>query len=75
MAKVIDFIEKNKEVINKLTKCGIMPLSFSQNYDIYNVYRNTTGIPQMQRYKAVSVRLKISVSSVRKAKIAMEKPL
>lgn len=75
MAKVIDFVEDNLVTVNRLTKIGVVPLSFLQNYDIYNTYKSTVGIPQMQRYKLVGQRLKISVSAVRKAMYVMEKEM
>ena len=73
MAKVVDFLEKNIDVVNKLSKVGVVPLSLMQNYDIYNCYKSTAGVPQMKRYGIVSTRLKVSVSSVRKAVVFMEK--
>lgn len=73
MAKVIDFVEDNLITVNKLAKIGVLPLSFLQNYDIYTSYKSTIGIPQMQRYKMVSERLKISISSVRNAISFMER--
>lgn len=73
MAKVVELLDSNIKIINKLAQVGVVPLSLLQNYDIYKAYLETKGMPQMKRYSIVSLRYKISISGVRKAISAMDK--
>lgn len=75
MAKVVDFIEDNLTTVNKLAKIGVLPLCFMQDYSIYKMYLTTAELKPMKRYDLVSKTLKVSVSSVRKAKYLMEKEM
>lgn len=74
MARVIDVINENLDVINVLLKLGRVPLSLMNDYEMYSMYLNTSEEPRkMVRYKRVAKYFKVSVETVRKAVREMEK--
>lgn len=74
MARVIDVINENLDVINVLLKLGLVPLSLMNDYEMYSMYLNTAEEPRkMVRYERVAKYFKVSVETVRKAVREMEK--
>lgn len=67
------FVEKNIEMLRKLTKNGyISPLLLCQ-YNIYKTYMSIKNTPKMSRYKMVADETKSSVMTVRRAITDMKK--
>jgi len=74
MAKVINVIDDNILVINKLISIGRAPLSILTDYDLYRFFMAIVDEPgKMKRYKRVALNFKVSVETVRKAVRDMEK--
>ena len=76
MAKVVDLIETNLSLIKTFVSIGKMPLSLMNDYEIYLFYKGIDKDKKpMQKYKCVSLKFKISVSTVRRAVKEMNKTL
>lgn len=76
MARIVDLLEKNISVINQFVKVGFVPLSLLNDYDIYLFYKSLDYEPkQMQKYSIISKRFKISVDTVRRSIVRMEKKI
>ena len=74
MARVVDLINTNIKIIQTFVKIGRMPLSVMTDYDIYLFYKSITYEPaMMKRYQIVATHFKISVNTVRRAIVDMEK--
>ena len=74
MARVVDFIEKNMPIIKELVNIGRMPLSTLTDYDIYILYKSIDyEHAQMKRYEIVASSFKVSINTVRRAIVSMEK--
>ena len=74
MVKVVDVIEKNMPIIKELVSIGRMPLSTLTDYDIYRLYKSIDyESAQMKRYQIVASSFKVSVNTVRRAIVSMEK--
>jgi len=74
MDRVVDVIEKNMPIIKELVSIGRMPLSTLTDYDIYRLYKSIDyERAQMKRYQIVASSFKVSVNTVRRAIVSMEK--
>lgn len=74
MARVVDYISSNIKVVKTLVKIGRVPLSVMTDYDIYLFYKSIDyETAQMKRYSIVANNFKISVNTVRRAIVDMEK--
>jgi len=74
MARVADYISSNMKIVKTFVKIGRMPLSIMTDYDIYLFYKSIDYEPaQMKKYDIVSRHFKISVNTVRRAIVDMEK--
>lgn len=74
MAKVAEYISTNMRVVQTFVKIGRMPLSIMTDYDIYLFYKSIDYEPaQMKRYSIVAKNFKVSVDTVRRAVVGMEK--
>lgn len=74
MVRVADYIKNNIEVVRTFVKLGKMPLSTMNDYDIYLFYKSIDYEPaQMKKYKIVADNFKVSIDTVRRAVVGMEK--
>lgn len=74
MARVADYISSNMKIVKTFVRIGRMPLSIMTDYDIYLFYKSITYEPaMMKRYQIVATHFKISVNTVRRAIVDMEK--
>lgn len=74
MARVVDLLEKNIKVIRQFVKIGRVPLSLMNDYDIYLYYNSIDyETAPMKKYKIVSEKFKISITTVRTAVREMQK--
>jgi len=74
MARVADYISSNIKIVQTFVKIGRMPLSIMTDYDIYLFYKSIGYEPaQMKRYSIVAKNFKVSVNTVRRAIVDMEK--
>jgi len=74
MGRVAEYINTNMKVIQTFVKIGRVPLSVMQDYDIYLFYKSIDYEPaQMKRYGIVAKNFKVSVNTVRRAIVDMEK--
>jgi len=74
MARVIDLVEKNIQLVRTFVKIGRMPLSLMNDYDIYKFYKAIDyENAQMKRYEIVARNFKVSTNTVRRAIVDMEK--
>lgn len=74
MARVADYISSNMKIVKTFIRIGRMPLSIMTDYDIYLFYKSITYEPAvMKRYSIVASHFKISVNTVRRAIVEMEK--
>lgn len=74
MARVADYISSNMKIVKTFVKIGRMPLSVMTDYDIYLFYKSIDYEPaKMKKYDIVSRHFKISVNTVRRAIVDMEK--
>jgi len=74
MGRVAEYINTNMKVIQTFVKIGRVPLSVMQDYDIYLFYKSIDYEPaQMKRYMIVAKNFKVSVNTVRRAIVDMEK--
>ena len=74
MVRVADYISSNIKIVQTFVKIGRMPLSIMTDYDIYLFYKSIDyKTAQMKRYSIVATHFKISVNTVRRAIVGMEK--
>lgn len=74
MARVADYISSNMKIVKTFVRIGRMPLSIMTDYDIYLFYKSINYEPaMMKRYQIVASHFKISVNTVRRAIVDMEK--
>lgn len=74
MARVVEYISSNMKIVKTFVKIGRMPLSIMTDYDIYLFYKSIDyETAQMKKYDIVSRHFKISVNTVRRAIVDMEK--
>ena len=74
MARVVDLLEKNIKVIKQFVKIGRVPLSLMTDYDIYLFYKSIDyETAPMKKYKIVSEKFKISITTVRTAVREMQR--
>lgn len=72
--KVANYISSNIKIVQTFVKIGKLPLSVLNDYDIYLFYKSITYEPaMMKRYSIVASHFKISVNTVRRAIVDMEK--
>lgn len=72
--KVANYISSNIKIVQTFVKIGKLPLSVLNDYDIYLLYKSIDYEPaQMKKYDIVSRHFKISVNTVRRAIVDMEK--
>lgn len=72
--KVANYISSNIKIVQTFVRMGRMPLSIMTDYDIYLFYKSIDYEPaQMKKYDIVSRHFKISVNTVRRAIVDMEK--
>lgn len=72
--KVANYISSNIKIVQTFVKIGKLPLSVLNDYDIYLFYKSIDYEPaQMKKYDIVSRHFKISVNTVRRAIVHMEK--
>lgn len=72
--KVANYISSNIKIVHTFVKIGKLPLSVLNDYDIYLFYKSIDYEPaQMKKYDIVSRHFKISVNTVRRAIVDMEK--
>ena len=72
--KVANYISSNIKIVQTFVKIGKLPLSVLNDYDIYLFYKSIDYEPaQMKRYSIVATNFKISVNTVRRAIVDMEK--
>lgn len=76
MVRVSDYIKTNIEIVKTLVKIGRVPLSVMTDYDIYLFYKSIDyENAQMKRYSIVAKNFKVSVDTVRRAIVGMEKKI
>lgn len=76
MARVAEYINQNMKIVKTFVRIGRMPLSIMTDYDIYLFYKSITYEPaMMKRYQIVATHFKISVNTVRRAIVDMEKSI
>lgn len=76
MVRVADYIKTNMEIVKTFVKIGKMPLSTMNDYDIYLFYKSIDyENAQMKRYSIVAKNFKVSVDTVRRAIVGMEKKI
>lgn len=76
MVRVADYIKINIEIVKTLVKIGKMPLSTMNDYDIYLFYKSIDyETAHMKRYNIVAKNFKVSVDTVRRAIVGMEKKI
>lgn len=76
MVRVADYIKTNMEIVKTFVKIGKMPLSTMNDYDIYLFYKSIDyESAQMKRYNIVAKNFKVSVDTVRRAIVGMEKKI
>ena len=74
MARVVEYISSNMKIVKTFVKIGRMPLSIMTDYDIYLFYKSIDYEPaQMKRYGIVAKNFKVSINTVRRAIVDMEK--
>lgn len=72
--KVANYISSNIKIVQTFVKIGKLPLSVLNDYGIYLFYKSIDYEPaQMKKYDIVSRHFKISVNTVRRAIVDMEK--
>jgi hypothetical protein len=72
--KVANYISSNIKIVQTFVKIGKLPLSVLNDYDIYLFYKSIDyETAQMKRYSIVATHFKISVNTVRRAIVDMEK--
>ena len=72
--KVANYISSNIKIVQTFVKIGKLPLSVLNDYDIYLFYKSIDyESAQMKKYDIVSRHFKISVNTVRRAIVDMEK--
>lgn len=72
--KVANYISSNIKIVQTFVKIGKLPLSVLNDYDIYLFYKSIDyEQAQMKKYDIVSRHFKISVNTVRRAIVEMEK--
>lgn len=72
--KVIDFIRKNKDVIDRLYKNGEVNQSLINDSKMYEYFCQLPYKKKMIRYTFTAEKFKVSETSVRRAISRMEKP-
>ena len=76
MAKLIDFIKSNNQVIEKLLKVGVISLTVKQQIEIYNYHKGTEYIKsKTQRVTNTAEAMKVSENTVRRALNEMKKTI
>ena len=74
MAKLIDYIQTNHQVIDKLLKVGVISLTVKQQVEIYNYHKSTEYIKsKTQRVTNTAEAMKVSENTVRRALNEMKK--
>ncbi len=74
MARLVDVMNQNIYLIEKLLKIGKLPLSLMNDYDIYLKYNSISEeTSKMNKYNIVAKKLKCSPHTVRRAVYSMEK--
>ena len=74
MARVAEYMGAHMKVIQTFVKIGRVPLSVMTDYDIYLFYKSIDYEPAiMKRYMIVAKNFKVSVNTVRRAIVDMEK--
>lgn len=74
MEKIGDYLNRNKEVVDTLTKQGILPSSIITKISLYNQHQKSDN-SKMESYKEIANKNKVSISTVRNAVRELKKPL
>lgn len=74
MEKIGDYLNRNKEVVDTLTKQGILPSSIVTKISLYNQHKESDN-SIMESYKEIANKNKVSISTVRNAVRELKKPL
>jgi len=77
MAKVVDVLNTNAEILFKLRKCGVVNIeSLTDQYSVYQIYLGFDKVKEkMVRYSMTAEKSKVSIQSVMKIIKLMEKQI